>query len=149
MQNRATLRNALRKRNYELPSVSNDMQSSEMLRNSLGLNYETAALPAELRRRARPNITSWQQRGNGASTGSDLLLLVLGLLIVKRSRQNECLTNFPQRDAFRSVAERGLKAFDGFPEWLETEPERLMMHGHDKSRVGGVCHFNRLFGCAV
>jgi hypothetical protein len=38
MQNRATLRNALRKRNYELPSVSNDMQSSETLRNSLGLN---------------------------------------------------------------------------------------------------------------
>ena len=53
MQNRATLRNALRKRNYELPSVSNDMQSSETLRNSLGLNYETAALPAELRRHER------------------------------------------------------------------------------------------------
>ena len=48
MQNRATLRNALRKRNYELPSVSNDMQSSETLRNSLGLNYKSAALPAEL-----------------------------------------------------------------------------------------------------
>ena len=27
-------------------------------------DYETAALPAELRRQARPNITSWQQRGN-------------------------------------------------------------------------------------
>jgi hypothetical protein len=52
MQNR-TLRNALRKRNYELPSVSSDMQSSETLRNSLGLNYETAALPAELRRHER------------------------------------------------------------------------------------------------
>jgi hypothetical protein len=38
MQNHATLRNALRKRNYELPSVSNNMQSSETLRNSLGLN---------------------------------------------------------------------------------------------------------------
>jgi hypothetical protein len=44
MQNRATLRNALRKRNYETPSVSNDMQSSETLRNSLGLNYKSAAL---------------------------------------------------------------------------------------------------------
>jgi hypothetical protein len=44
MQNRAILRNALRKRNYELPSVSNDMQSSEVLRNSLGLNYKSAAL---------------------------------------------------------------------------------------------------------
>ena len=44
MRNRTTLRNALRKRNYELPSVSNDMQSSETLRNSLGLNYKSAAL---------------------------------------------------------------------------------------------------------
>jgi hypothetical protein len=44
MQNRATLRNALRKRNYETPSVSNDMQSSETLRNSLDLNYKSAAL---------------------------------------------------------------------------------------------------------
>src|SRR3977135_3559384 len=43
MQNRATLRNALRKRNYESPSVSNDMQSSETLRNSLVLNYKSAA----------------------------------------------------------------------------------------------------------
>jgi hypothetical protein len=48
MRNRATLRNALRKRNYELPSASNDMQSSETLRNSLGLNYKSAALPTEL-----------------------------------------------------------------------------------------------------
>jgi hypothetical protein len=38
MQNRAILRNALRKQNYELPNVSNNMQSSETLRNSLGLN---------------------------------------------------------------------------------------------------------------
>jgi|SRR6516165_1842893 hypothetical protein len=44
MQNHAILRNALRKRNYELPSVSTDMQSSEVLRNSLGLNYKSAAL---------------------------------------------------------------------------------------------------------
>jgi hypothetical protein len=38
MQNGAILRNALRKRNYESLGVSNDMQSSETLRNSLGLN---------------------------------------------------------------------------------------------------------------
>jgi hypothetical protein len=44
MQNCATLRNALRKRNDELPIGSNDMQSSETLRNSLGLNYKSAAL---------------------------------------------------------------------------------------------------------
>ena len=52
MQNQATLRNALRKRNHELPGVSNDMQSSERLRNSLGLNYKSAALPTELCRRS-------------------------------------------------------------------------------------------------
>jgi hypothetical protein len=44
MQNRATLRNAPRKQNYELPGVSHDMQRSERLRNSLGLNYKSAAL---------------------------------------------------------------------------------------------------------
>jgi len=44
LQKHAILRNALRKRNAELPSVSNDMQSSETLRNSLGLNYKSAAL---------------------------------------------------------------------------------------------------------
>jgi hypothetical protein len=48
MQNSATLRNALRKLNYESPSISNAMQSSETLRNSLGLNYESPALTAEL-----------------------------------------------------------------------------------------------------
>ena len=51
MQDRATVRNAMRKRNYELPGVSNAVQSSETLRNSLGLNYKSAALPAELCRR--------------------------------------------------------------------------------------------------
>jgi hypothetical protein len=54
-------------------------------------------------------------------------MLVLVIEIVKGSRQNECLANFAQRDAFRRIAERGLKAFDGFPQWLETELERLMV----------------------
>ena len=44
MQDCAILRNALRKRNYESPGVSNAVQSSETLRNSLGLNYKSAAL---------------------------------------------------------------------------------------------------------
>jgi hypothetical protein len=35
-------------RNRQVPSVRNDMQSSEALRNSLGLNYESPALTAEL-----------------------------------------------------------------------------------------------------
>jgi hypothetical protein len=34
----------MRKQNDELPGVSNDMQSSETPRNSLGLNYKSAAL---------------------------------------------------------------------------------------------------------
>jgi len=58
MQNSATLRNALRKRNDELPSVSNDMQSSETLRNSLGLNYKSAALPTELCRQNAAHINA-------------------------------------------------------------------------------------------
>jgi hypothetical protein len=43
LQNCAILRNALRKRNHELPGVSNNVQSSETLRNWLGLNYKSAA----------------------------------------------------------------------------------------------------------
>ena len=35
----------------ELPSVGNAVQSSEMMRNSLGSNYKSAALPTELCRR--------------------------------------------------------------------------------------------------
>jgi hypothetical protein len=34
--------------NAELPSVSNAVQHSENVRNSLGLNYKSAALPAVL-----------------------------------------------------------------------------------------------------
>jgi hypothetical protein len=41
----------LRKRNYELPGASDDMQSYETLRNSSGLDHKSAALPAELCRR--------------------------------------------------------------------------------------------------
>jgi hypothetical protein len=42
--NCAILRNTPRKRNDELPSGSNGVQSSETMRNSLGLNYKSAAL---------------------------------------------------------------------------------------------------------
>jgi hypothetical protein len=43
-------------------------------------------------------------------------MLMLMNEIVKGSRQNECLANFAQRGGFRRIAERGLKAFDGFPQ---------------------------------
>ena len=50
-QNSAILRNALRKRNDELPRVSNGMQRHENLCKPFSLNYKSAALPAELCRR--------------------------------------------------------------------------------------------------
>ena len=37
----------------EAPSIGNAVQSSETLRNSLGLNYKSDALPAELCRQKR------------------------------------------------------------------------------------------------
>jgi hypothetical protein len=39
--------------NRQKPSVGNAVQSIEMMRNSLGLNYKSAALPAELCRRKK------------------------------------------------------------------------------------------------
>jgi hypothetical protein len=42
----------------ELPSVGKAVQSSEMLRNSLGLNYKSAALPAELCRQNAAHINA-------------------------------------------------------------------------------------------
>ena len=44
LQNGATLRNTLRILNRHIPRVGNAVQSSEMRRNSLGLNYKSAAL---------------------------------------------------------------------------------------------------------
>jgi hypothetical protein len=42
----------------ETPSVSNGVQRSENERKNSFLNYETAALPAELRRHAKRGETS-------------------------------------------------------------------------------------------
>src|SRR5262249_9838796 len=42
--NPAILRSRLRMRNRQIPSVGNTVQSSETMRNSLGLNYKSAAL---------------------------------------------------------------------------------------------------------
>jgi hypothetical protein len=69
------------------------MQSSEKMRNSLGLNYETAALPAELRRHERPNIASWQGCGKASVIVLLMLMLLLVIELVKRSRQLERLAN--------------------------------------------------------
>ena len=50
LQNDATLRNASRIGMAEITSVSNGVQRNENARKNSVLNYETAALPAELRR---------------------------------------------------------------------------------------------------
>ena len=74
LQNCAILHNAVRKRNYELPGVSNDMQNSETLRNSLGLNYKSAALPTELcRQKNAANINArrrFEQVANARSVNA-------------------------------------------------------------------------------
>jgi hypothetical protein len=57
----------------------------------LTTDYETAALPAELRRHERPNIASWQ--GCGKASVIVLLMLLLVIQILKRSRQLERLAN--------------------------------------------------------
>jgi hypothetical protein len=51
LQNDAILCNAARMLNRRIRSVGNAVQSSEMMRNSLGLNYESPALTAELQAR--------------------------------------------------------------------------------------------------
>lgn len=65
------------------------------------------------------------------------------------SGQHESLANFAKRDALRSVTKDSLEALDGFPQWLETEPERLMVHRHDESRAGCSCHRHCLLRRAV
>src|SRR5438128_8316951 len=64
-------------------------------------------------------------------------------------RQNKCLANFAEGDALRLIAQRDLKALDGFPQRLETEAESLMMYRHDKPRACGICHFHSLLGRAM
>jgi hypothetical protein len=48
LRNSAILRNTLRMLNRQIPSVGNAVQSCEMMRNSLGLNYKSAAVGTEL-----------------------------------------------------------------------------------------------------
>jgi hypothetical protein len=51
LQNGAILRNTVQTALVRMTYEKHAMQRYENLRNSLGLNYETVALPAELRRR--------------------------------------------------------------------------------------------------
>ena len=44
LQNAAILRNTARMQNRQIPCIDTAVQSSEMMRNSLGLNYKSAAL---------------------------------------------------------------------------------------------------------
>jgi hypothetical protein len=56
LQNSAILRNATRMRSGRTSSVRNGAQAGENPRKNCLLNYETAALPAELRRHFRGKI---------------------------------------------------------------------------------------------
>jgi hypothetical protein len=67
LQNGPILRNTLRMLNLQTPSVGNAVQRCENIRNSLGLNYKSAALPAELCRRKRFKALQELQRYNGNS----------------------------------------------------------------------------------
>src|SRR5256886_16991153 len=95
------------------------------------------------------NIASCQGPGNRTCDGLTLMLEINSRSFqrarrsrptIKGSWHYESLANFAERDAFRSVAKDGLEAFDWFSQWLETGPERLMMHRHDELRAGGVGH---------
>ena len=108
------------------------------------------------------NIASCQGPGNRTCDGLTLMLVLMieinsrSFQRARRSRPTikgswhyESLANFAERDAFRSVAKDGLEAFDWFSQWLETEPERLMMHRHDELRASSVCHLDRLLRRAM
>src|SRR5256886_14570719 len=104
------------------------------------------------------NIASCQGPGNRTCDGLTLMLEINSRSFqrarrsrptIKGSWHYESLANFAERDAFRSVAKDGLEAFDWFSQWLETEPERLMMHRHDELRASSVCHLDRLLRRAM
>src|SRR5947209_16810762 len=89
--------------------------------------YETAALPAELRR-----------RGSGKHC-------IPGCLTQDQLQgQDKCLANFAQRDSLWLFSQCGFETFYRFSQRLEAESECLMMHRHDETRACGTSHFNRL-----
>ena len=64
-------------------------------------------------------------------------------------RQHKCLADFPQCNAPGLCAQCIFETPDRFAQWFEAEAEGLVVHGHDKLRAGGVCHFDRLLGRAM
>jgi hypothetical protein len=69
------------------------VQRERMYHEGQTPDYETAALPAELRRHERPNIASWQGCGKASVIVLLMLMVLLVIEIVKRSRQHERLAN--------------------------------------------------------
>src|SRR6266404_5926572 len=63
--------------------------------------------------------------------------------------QHESFADLAEGDTLRLIAKCGLETFDRFAGRLETEPECLMMHGHDEFCSGGVCHLDRLLRRAM
>jgi hypothetical protein len=125
------------------------VQRERMYHEGQTPDYETAALPAELRRHERPNIASWQGCGKASVIVLLMLMVLLVIEIVKRSRQYERLADLAQCDAFGSFTERDLEALNRLSQRFEAEAEGLMVHRQDKLCAGGGCHLYCLLRCAV
>ena len=99
---------------------------------SIASHYETAALPAELRRRY---------------AGKDYIRRRLTQALYSGRTKVSPIS----RRAIRSgvALQRGFETLDWFAQWFETEPESLMMHRHDKLGAGGIRHFDCLLGRAM
>jgi hypothetical protein len=76
----------------ELPSVGNAVQSSEMMRNSLGLNYKSAALPAKLFWRKRPK-TRLTRVTNVKTETSEGYCNFVACVLVRLDHVARCIVN--------------------------------------------------------
>src|SRR5262245_19415577 len=100
-------------------------------------DYETVALPAELRRREAGKTLHPAALDTSAATKTRL------------QRKHKCFADFPQRNAFGSFTKRGFEAFDRFSERLKAEAERLVVHRHNEASACAIRHLDCLLGCAV
>jgi hypothetical protein len=76
MQNCADQQNALQLELVRLTYEKHAVQPHEKLRNSLGQNYETVALPAELRRRKAAKDCTRQEAEQGRRVAQALKRLI-------------------------------------------------------------------------
>jgi hypothetical protein len=132
LQYGAILRNAARIRNAESLSARDAVQRNENTRKNSVLNYETVALPTELRRREAGKTLHPPEVHTSAL-----------------QRHHKGLANFPQRNALWSFTERGFEALDRFAEGLKAKSERLVVHRHNKASACSIRHLDCLLRRAV